>query len=541
MTDPTHRPVPGSARGPAPSAGTGRAIDPGEVVEVTVVLRRRAPVPDALIEGPDTLSAAQLGAEYGAEGADVDVVRGVLGAAGLTITSVDAPSRRMLVSGSAAAVAAVFGTTLTRTTSPDPVTGEAVGHRQRSGELTIPAVLDGVVVAVLGIDDRPQARAQFRIATPPPEAATPGAGTPGAAAPGAAAPGAGYTPPQLGQAYAFPTGTDGTGQSVALVELGGGYAQSDLDAYFTGLGLGTPAVSAVGVDGGVNRAGTDPHGADGEVLLDIEVAGALAPKATLVVYFAPNTDRGFLDAVATAVHATPTPTAVSISWGQSEDAWTAQARTALDQAFIDAAALGVSVCVASGDNGSSDGATDGAVHVDFPASSPHALACGGTTVQLDAANAPVRETVWNDGAGRGATGGGVSDTFPLPSWQGSVGVPNRAGGGTGRGVPDVAGDADPATGYQVLVDGRRLVIGGTSAVAPLWAALVCRLSQGLGRRLGLLHPALYAHAGTGLTPAGFRDVTTGSNGAYTAGPGWDPCTGLGAPDGQALLTALHTG
>ncbi len=541
MTDPTHRLVPGSARGPAPSAGTGRAIDPGEVVEVTVVLRRRAPVPDVLIEGPDTLSAAQLGAEYGAEGADVDVVRDVLGAAGLTVTSVDAPSRRMQVSGSAAAVAAVFGTTLTRTTSPDPVTGEAVGHRQRTGELTVPAVLDGIVVAVLGIDDRPQARAQFRIATPPPEAATPGAGTPGAAAPGAAAPDAGYTPPQLGQAYAFPTGTDGTGQSVALVELGGGYAQSDLDAYFTGLGLGTPAVSAVGVDGGVNRAGTDPHGADGEVLLDIEVAGALAPKATLVVYFAPNTDRGFLDAVATAVHATPTPTAVSISWGQSEDAWTAQARTALDQAFIDAAALGVSVCVASGDNGSSDGATDGAVHVDFPASSPHALACGGTTVQLDAANTPVRETVWNDGAGRGATGGGVSDTFPLPSWQGSVGVPNRAGGGTGRGVPDVAGDADPATGYQVLVDGRRLVIGGTSAVAPLWAALVCHLSQGLGRRLGLLHPALYAHAGTGVTPAGFRDVTTGSNGAYTAGPGWDPCTGLGAPDGQALLTALHTG
>jgi len=541
MTDPTHRLVPGSARGPAPSAGTGRAIDPGEVVEVTVVLRRRAPVPDVLIEGPDTLSAAQLGAEYGAEGADVDVVRGVLGAAGLTVTSVDAPSRRMQVSGSAAAVAAAFGTTLTRTTSPDPVTGEAVGHRQRSGELTIPAVLDGVVVAVLGIDDRPQARAQFRIATPPPEAAAPGAGTPGAAAPGAGAPGAGYTPPQLGQAYAFPAGTDGTGQSVALVELGGGYAHSDLDAYFTGLGLGTPAVSAVGVDGGVNGAGKDPQGADGEVLLDIEVAGALAPKATLVVYFAPNTDRGFLDAVATAVHATPTPTAVSISWGQSEDAWTAQARTALDQAFIDAAALGVSVCVASGDNGSSDGATDGAVHVDFPASSPHALACGGTTVQLDAANAPVRETVWNDGAGRGATGGGVSDTFPLPSWQGSVGVPNRAGGGTGRGVPDVAGDADPATGYQVLVDGRRLVIGGTSAVAPLWAALVCRLSQGLGRRLGLLHPALYAHAGTGLTPAGFRDVTTGSNGAYTAGPGWDPCTGLGAPDGQALLTALHTG
>jgi len=531
MTDPTHRPVPGSARMSAPSATTERAIDPAEVVEVTVVLRRRAPVSRQLIEGPQTLTADQLGAEYGADSSDVDVVREVLGAAGLTVTSVDAGSRRMQVSGFAATVAAAFGTTLTYTTSPDPVSGVAVGHRHRSGELTIPAALEGIVVAVLGIDDRPQARAHFRIATT----------TPDTTAPDAAAAGAGYTPVQLGAAYAFPTGTDGTGQTVAIVELGGGYAHSDLDTYFTGLGLGTPTVSAVGVDGATNGGGQDPQGADGEVLLDIEVAGALAPKATLVVYFAPNTDRGFLDAVTTAVHATPTPTAVSISWGQSEDAWTAQARTALDQAFIDAAALGVSVCVASGDTGSSDGAPDGAVHVDFPASSPHALACGGTNLQLDAANAPVRETVWNDGAGRGATGGGVSDTFPLPPWQASAGVPARPGGGTGRGVPDVAGDADPATGYQVLVDGRRLVIGGTSAVAPLWAALVCRLSQGLGRRLGLLQPLLYAHTTAGATPAGFRDITTGSNGAYPAGPGWDACTGFGAPDGQRLLTALQTG
>ena len=447
MTDPVCRPVPGSARMSAPSATTERAIDPAEVVEVTVVLRRRAPVSRQLIEGPQTLTADQLGAEYGADSSDIDVVREVLGAAGLTVTSVDAGSRRMQVSGFAATVAAAFGTTLTYTTSPDPVSGVAVGHRHRSGELTIPAALEGIVVAVLGIDDRPQARAHFRIATT----------TPDTTAPDAAAAGAGYTPVQLGAAYAFPTGTDGTGQTVAIVELGGGYAHSDLDTYFTGLGLGTPTVSAVGVDGATNGGGQDPQGADGEVLLDIEVAGALAPKATLVVYFAPNTDRGFLDAVATAVHATPTPTAVSISWGQSEDAWTAQARTALDQAFIDAAALGVSVCVASGDNGSSDGATDGAVHVDFPASSPHALACGGTTVQLDAANAPVRETVWNDGAGRGATGGGVSDTFPLPSWQGSVGVPNRAGGGTGRGVPDVAGDADP--GHRLPGSGGRATIG----------------------------------------------------------------------------------
>ncbi len=480
-----------------------------------MVLRRRAPVPTGLVEGPDTIGNPHLGASYGADGRDIDAVRTVLADAGLSIDAVDEPSRRMQISGPASAVAAVFGATLTRTTSPDPTTGQLVEHRHRTGELSVPAELDGVVVAVLGIDDRPQARAHFQVA---------GTGQRAAAA------GVSYTPLQLGQAYSFPSGTDGAGQTLAIIELGGSYAQSDLDTYFAGLGIATPAVSAVGVDGAANVAGKDPQGADGEVLLDIEVAGALAPKASIVVYFAPNTDRGFLDAVATAVHANPTPAAVSISWGESEDAWTAQARTALDQAFVDAAALGVTVCVASGDNGSSDAETDGAVHVDFPASSPHALGCGGTSLRLSATGTPTAETVWNDGAGRGATGGGVSDAFALPAWQSSVGVPPHAGsGGTGRGVPDVAGDADPATGYQVLVDGKPMVIGGTSAVAPLWAALVCRLSQGLGHHLGLLQPAIYANAPAGTTPPGFRDITIGSNGAYTAGPGWDACTGLGSP------------
>jgi len=502
---------------------------------VTVVLRRRAPVPIDLVEGPDTIGNPHLGASYGADGRDIDAVRTVLADAGLSIGAVDEPSRRMQVAGRVSAVGAVFGATLTRTTSPDPTTGQLVEHRHRTGELSVPAELGGVVVAVLGIDDRPQARAHFQVA---------GTGQHAAAA------GVSYTPLQLGQAYAFPAGIDGAGQTLAIIELGGGYAQSDLDTYFAGLGIATPAVSAVGVDGAANVAGKDPQGADGEVLLDIEVAGALAPKASIVVYFAPNTDRGFLDAVATAVHATPAPAAVSISWGQSEDAWTAQARTALDQAFVDAAALGVTVCVASGDNGSSDAETDGAVHVDFPASSPHALGCGGTSLRLSATGTPTAETVWNDGAGRGATGGGVSDTFALPSWQNGVGVPVRAAsagsggsggtGGTGRGVPDVAGDADPATGYQVLVDGKAMVIGGTSAVAPLWAALVCRLSQGLGHHLGLLQPAIYADAPAGTTPPGFRDITSGSNGAYTAAPGWDACTGLGVPDGQQLLDRLSS-
>jgi kumamolisin len=148
------------------------------------------------------------------------------------------------------------------------------------------------------------------------------------------------------------------------------------------------------------------------------------------------------------------------------------------------------------------------------------------------------ETVWNDGTQGGATGGGVSAQFPLPSWQATAGVPKH-GHKTGRGVPDVAADADPETGYQVYVDGQAMVIGGTSAVAPLWAALTCRLAQSLGRPLGLLQPLLYASVTPGHTAPGFRDITSGSNGAYSAGPGWDACTGLGSPEGTALLAALQ--
>ena len=282
----------------------------------------------------------------------------------------------------------------------------------------------------------------------------------------------------------------------------------------------------------MNVPGKDPSGADGEVLLDIEVIGALSPEAQILVYFAPNTDDGFVDAVSQAAHANPTPTAISISWGQSEDQWTAQARIALDDALLDAGVLGATVTVAAGDNGSSDGSTDGTNHADFPASSPHALACGGTSLRANGTTITT-ETVWNDGSGGGATGGGVSDVFPLPSWQKGVGVPVVASPG-GRGVPDVAGNADPETGYQVLVDGKQAVYGGTSAVAPLWAALVARLAQALGQPLGLLQPRLYP------LHAALHDITSGSNGAYEAGAGWDACTGLGTPNGTAILAALNS-
>lgn len=508
--------IPGSAREAVPGNAAG-PVDANAEAEVTVVLRRRAPLPDTGGARPH-LGVGDLAAGHGAGDADVALARQVLqGEVGLQVVWQDAPSRRLGVRGRLGDLQAAFGTTLERARSTDPATGREVVHRARSGELTVPARLAGVVVAVLGLDDRPQARPQFRLAPA-------GQGGPS------------YTPLDLARVYGFPAGTDGAGQTLAILELGGGYTERDLAAYFGGLGLATPAVRAVGVDGARNAPDGDPAGPDGEVLLDLEVAGALAPAADLVVYFAPNTDRGFLDALSTAVHATPTPTAVSISWGQNEEAWSVAARGAMDDAMADAAALGVTVTVAAGDDGSDDRVGDGAPHVDFPAASPYALGCGGTKLVADPASGRVRsEVVWQE-AEHGATGGGISNAFPRPSWQRDVGVPGDAG----RGVPDVAAVADPLTGYQVLVDGESTVIGGTSAVAPLWAALVCRLAQVLGRPLGLLQPALYSAAAPGQPVPGLRDITEGSNGAWSAGPGWDPCTGLGVPDGMALLAALST-
>jgi len=522
MPEESFVPLAGSQRKPLPAAEQAGPVDEAELIQITVVTRRRAQLRRDASGTLVRISREELQLQHGAAQADLDLVTVTLSRFGLETTSQDAASRRVKLAGTVAALSAAFGAELSLVTSQAPGGQGPVTHRYRVGSLRIPAELDGIVIAVLGLDNRPQARYQSRRAEPERAATS-------------------YTPPQVAQIYQFPANTDGTGQTLGIIELGGGFSASDLETYFSGLGLPVPSVTAQGVDGAQNEPGQDPNGADGEVELDIEVAGAVAPGAAQVVYFAPNTDQGFVDAVTTAVHATPTPAAVSISWGQSEDAWTGQARDALDAAIADGAALGVTVTAASGDNGSSDGVAGSQPHVDFPASSPHALACGGTTLQANPATGVIRsETVWNDGSQGGATGGGVSDVFAQPAWQASVGVPANPAGGSGRGVPDVAGNADPATGYQVLVDGQQTVVGGTSAVAPLWAGLICRLAQATGHTFGLIQERLYAGVQAGQPAPGFRDITHGNNGAYSAGPGWDACTGLGTPDGTALLSQLSS-
>jgi kumamolisin len=500
----------GSERAPVRGARTIGPAEPTERLQVTMLLRRRAQQDftarvAAIASGGahPFLSRDEFARRHGAEAADLAAVRAFAGARGLKVEQEDAARRTVILSGTVAQFTAAFGVQLHH------MSHAGRSYRGRTGAILLPAHLSGIVEAVFGLDDRPQASPRFRLRP-------------------AASKAVSYTPPQVASAYGFPAGT-GQGQCVALIELGGGFVPADLDTYFKGLGLAAPSVVAVPVDGGANSPTGDANGPDGEVMLDIEVAGAIAPQANIVVYFAPNTDAGFLDAITTAIHdTTHKPSVISISWGGPESSWTAQAMTCMDEAFQAAATMGITVCAASGDSGSSDGVSSGD-QVDFPSSSPFALGCGGTSLKLSG-GVISSEVVWNDGADNGASGGGISSFFALPTWQTGLSAveQGKSVALSKRGVPDVAGDADPETGYDVRIDGTNTVVGGTSAVAPLWAALVARLNQASGKPLGYINPQLYQN------PKALRDITSGNNGDFAAAVGWDACTGLGSPNGAAL-------
>jgi kumamolisin len=521
-------PLKGSERKPLHGASSVGKADPSERLEVSMILRRRnADALEQRVSGLARrgqagrhLSREELEEQFGADAADVDAVRKFAAAHGLSVVQEHAGRRTVVLSGTVAQFNDAFGVDLQRFEHPGG------SYRGRVGSIHLPDELHGRVEAVLGLDDRPVARPHFRRARPSPGNvrwhAVSGAAT-------------SFTPLQLASLYNFPPG-DGQGQCVGIIELGGGERQADLTTYFSGLGIGSgPKITVVSVDHGKNHPTGDPNGPDGEVMLDIEVVGAVAPRANIAVYFAPNTDAGFLDAITTAIHDTANkPSVISISWGGPESSWTEQSTTAFDSAFQSAAALGITVCVASGDNGSGDGVNDGADHVDFPASSPHVLACGGTNLQASG-DTISSETVWNDGAQGGAGGGGISAVFTLPAWQDGLQTTQTAGATaplTMRGVPDVCGDADPETGYQVRIDGTDTVIGGTSAVAPLWAGLIARINATSGRPAGFINPTLYG-ARTAL-----RDITQGNNGDFAASPSWDACTGLGSPNGVQVAALI---
>lgn len=547
------------------------AINPKEEAEVTLRVRSRMDGAalqqrlEASASKPPSertyLSRAEFAQSHGASPDDLTKIDQFAHDHHLTVVESSVPKRIVRLRGTLADLQTAFGVTLRRYRS------KQVAYRGHAGPVYVPKELAGIVEGVFGLDDRPAAKPHYlrldglnaaaAMAKAKKATAKSAKKTIHRIAPKAAR-GGSFSVSEILKLYRFPPALDGTGQTIALLELntptdpsqtnqkaGAGYTNSDLNAFFSKLKLKTPAITPVSVDGGANLPGLNPD-ADGEVTLDIEVAGAAAPGARIAVYFAPNTDKGFIDAVTAAVHdEVRKPTVLSISWGGPEDSASKQFLDGVNSAISDASLIGMTVCVASGDSGSSDlSSSDGRPHVDFPASSPYSLACGGTA--LTGKNSTITsELVWNEGRQGGAGGGGVSTKFSLPDYQKNTSVAKSPAGKDGRGVPDVAGNADPQTGYQIILTGKELVIGGTSAVAPLWAGLVARINQQLAKNgsggAGLLNTMLYQ------LPAGpdaLRDITEGNNdidgnlGVYSAATGWDACTGLGTPNGEALLQAL---
>jgi len=672
------------------------SVPDDEIITATIAVRprpagarRAAEIAELPPSQRPRLTDQEFNEIYSSDQPDVDRVVDLARTGGLQVLDASAERRSVRVSGTAKQFHDLFDVTLQRYR----IGGKT--FRGRTGLLKVPASAADVIEGVFGIDNRPIARRHTTA-----QASTDRASSPSVP-----------TALQVARAYDFPS-ADGSGETIAILEFGGGYRSNDLQDFFTGLGLSVPTVASVEVDGATNSpvdapavtsgpaaAGApavtdvsprdgDPGGgdqvvisgsgftgatavmfgsvpgtiqsvdsdsqitvtspaatetvevsvvspsgtptvsslnpangaaagqtqvavtgtgftgatgvvfgnvpsgsvavasdsqlqatspppsmgvhvtvtgtggtsaanaadyfiyndSDGEVTLDIEVAGAVAPKANIVVYFAPNGSDGWRDVLQHVVtDTTNNPSILSISWGGPEDlTWTSQQITVMENLFVEASTKKIAVFAASGDNGSADLAPQAAAsnpgpHCDYPASSPNVTGCGGSTLTLSS-GARASEVVWNDpdpadttGVDTGTSGGGVSVvSTPVPSWQAGAGVPNNPKGATGRGVPDVCGHADQ---YQVVLRGVVTSIGGTSAVAPLWSGLAALVNQRLGRRFGPLLDVLYGSS----VAATFFDITSGTNGTYQAGTGWDPCTGLGSPDGTKLVAALAGG
>jgi hypothetical protein len=499
------------------------------------------------------ISPEEFAARHGASDDDLKRVADFAGSRQLRVVAPNVNRRTVVVSGTVGAMSAAFGVDLQRYEGADKQS-----YRGREGFIHVPAELADVIQGVFGLDNRTIG-------------GTNTAGRPGATLERPPAgrdnlPGGGVnvgdppntnvlTVPQVAQLYDFPAG-NATGQTIGLLEVFGGYQHSDIQTFFTNQGLAVPTIVDVSVDGATNQPGGP---ADQEVVLDICVAGAIGQGATIAVYFAPATQQGWVDAIARAVHpmgTDPVPSVISISdyIANGDDSATLSAEgvttafvNAVGQAFQDAALFGITVLVASGDTGSDSKVGDGNAHVQYPASDPWITSCGGTTVG-NVAGSSFAEIAWNDsffGGFVGATGGGISDLFALPGYQAGAGIPLSVNPGQnqGRGVPDIAGNASPNSGYDIWLNGSVVPAGGngTSAVAPLYAGLVALWNASLGQKVGFLNPLLYALNGTGV----IRDIADGGtnalNGApgYTCGPGWDGCTGLGVIDGALFLAALQ--
>jgi kumamolisin len=532
-----YTPVQGSERVALPGAIAAGRSNPKATIEVSLKVRRKNVLPDLIGRPHVLMSRNKLRDTYGASQADIDKIVKILGSFGLSLVDANIATRTVRLRGTVSAMEEAFQVKLFN------YSHEHGNYRGRVGPVRIPSALKEIVQGVFGLDNRQVARRRRHPVRDNDQARL------------ASVPAAWYVPSELASHYNFPPG-DGSGQTVGLLEFGGGFFPQDLKKFCTLAKIAVvPNIIPISTDG----TPTDSKdGAEGEVMLDIEVVAGVCPKANIAVYFAQWGEQGWLTALDSAVHdQTNNPTVLSVSWGNAEDTdvWTDQAMEQINQTLQDAAMLGVTVCVAAGDDGSSDAIGDGHAHVDFPSSSPYALAVGGTTIAAKGGTEP--DVAWKEGDGLradngGSTGGGVSVKFSRPTWQGDVEVKSvNPGAILGRCVPDVAANADwNASPYLLVVDGQPQPNGGTSAASPLIASLLTLINAERAKvaanPIGFLTPVLYQpHAGNGTTIGAFgcTDVLSGENttdkiGGYMAGPGYDAVSGWGTPNGVKLAGAM---
>ncbi len=424
---------------------------------------------------------------------------------GFQVRDVNVTGRRMLVEGPALLLAALFGASLSVYSD-----GRRT-FRARSGRLRIPREIAPWTRAVLGFDQRTQALPQMLDGT-----------------------GGGMWPSDVARLYGVPLDIDVSRQCVGIIALGGGYKSSDLAAAMAAMGRAPPVVVERSVLG-VGNQYEQGSSADAEIALDLQVLAGILPAARIVIYFTANTAQGIAEAIHQAVFDEENrPQVLSVSWGSPEKYWNADTLGAMQATLADAVRRRISVIAASGDYLATGGATDGRAHVWFPASSPYVLGCGGTAIELDGSTIR-NESVWHEGDI--GTGGGVSEVFSVPDYQSTTKLPlSTSTGKSGRGVPDISALAARTPGYRIVLDGESIVKEGTSAATPLWASIVAIANARRGVPVGLVHPILYA------SPSVLRPITTGDNRidgiGYEATNGWSACTGLGAPIGADLVTAL---
>ena len=499
-------------------------IDDDSIISFNIIIRRPESVIDyasSVMTGDNPiLSYTDFSDRFGSSDSDIALVTDFANTAGFTIEDAHATSATMRLTGTAAQINTAFEITLHTITLSDR------SYMSYTGSLQVPAALDGAIEHILGLDTS----VRFgRIKNP---ASSISQAT------------VSLTPPQVAAAYNFPT-NNGYGQCIGILEWGGGYTTQNLTSSFSPLGLANPTTVDILTDGATNNP--SDAGDSGEVMLDIYVAGGVCPNSLFAMYFGGGNGSpsglNWYNNFNAAIHDTVNnPCVLSVSWGGGEVSyWPSNYPPIFDNLFSQTVVLGITMLCASGDYGSTWGSSS--PEVLYPASSTYVTACGGTTLQLSGSTRS-SETGWT------GSGGGLSVRESLQSWQSGLSYttyayPSGPAGSpaslTVRGVPDIAGNADPSTGYQFYYSSSNTLIqaGGTSAVCPLMAGLIARLVQLSGARIGFANSFFYAN------PGAFYDVTVGENAAqvngYTCTAGWDAVTGLGVPIGTSLYKILNVG